>query len=620
MKFLGFFTVVLDYVFRIISTAYLIIFLDDRSMPVEQNSVAIIHLLLEAGFQFRAFRNAWQAPLNLLAVDIAIAGIVYAITTGVGVVVPFSLAILLAIIGFFTRRIYVLWRRMTFMVTIFCSTYLQQKQRYPCRNLLNALQLIASPITFMVLVVGTIFTLPIFPLFGIPLFVLGFPRPFRTWSSFGASYMGSQDTIFYKTMLKSIVKEFTKMIKLSTLWQSVDSGQVYMLRSEYYIVWIEILERGLDFVRVNVKGLELQTTSCHAVEATRLDAHLENSYDNPNTNQKKFLFVNKQPYHTFEPVSECKADAYSVSDYQLTGIFDSIYTFSGLSKLFSMVLVFNILNTSREKLLSLKFKAALEKAPTDKRADTSWIEYLNTLKNLPVSEVLLDLCKFVGMCEDTIQKSATTPLEIHKIFFGEIPPPSSASDKEDMYSYSLKPISNDTNQTKMNWFDDNAELQQLFIKSFRTAVIMCMNSLIEEAEILEVGNGLEYFKTTHSKLEEMERDWLIACEKDSIDNQLAQDSTKKSIFILGEKSVNSSQYRARYLSKGNPIHFYVGKLNEEAVKAIWCELCHEMYYITNDDEERYSIQAHTILMRNIAIHAAEPPLGYPLYSSGTFII
>lgn len=59
----------------------------------------------------------------------------------------------------------------------------------------------------------------------------------------------------------------------------------------------------------------------------------------------------------------------------------------------------------------------------------------------------------------------------------------------------------------------------------------------------------------------------------------------------------------------------VGKLNAEAVRGQWANLSWELLYATNDDEERYSIQAHLALLRNLTVQAADPPLGYPVYSS-----
>ena len=64
----------------------------------------------------------------------------------------------------------------------------------------------------------------------------------------------------------------------------------------------------------------------------------------------------------------------------------------------------------------------------------------------------------------------------------------------------------------------------------------------------------------------------------------------------------------------------MGRLNREAVAAVWTDLAWELLYLTNDDEERYSIQAHPTLLRNLTIQAADPPLGYCVYSSGIVTI
>ena len=60
---------------------------------------------------------------------------------------------------------------------------------------------------------------------------------------------------------------------------------------------------------------------------------------------------------------------------------------------------------------------------------------------------------------------------------------------------------------------------------------------------------------------------------------------------------------------------HIGQLNSRGVHAIWADLAFELLYLTNDDEERYSIQAHSVLLRNLTIQAADPPLGYSVYSS-----
>ena len=65
---------------------------------------------------------------------------------------------------------------------------------------------------------------------------------------------------------------------------------------------------------------------------------------------------------------------------------------------------------------------------------------------------------------------------------------------------------------------------------------------------------------------------------------------------------------------------HIGEINPEAMKAIWSDLSLELLFLTNDDEERYSIQAHPVILRNLMIQSAAPPLGYCVYSSGLLSI
>ena len=41
-----------------------------------------------------------------------------------------------------------------------------------------------------------------------------------------------------------------------------------------------------------------------------------------------------------------------------------------------------------------------------------------------------------------------------------------------------------------------------------------------------------------------------------------------------------------------------------------------MLYVTNDDDERYSIQTHPMLLRNLLVEGAVEPLGYAPYYTG----
>ena len=64
-----------------------------------------------------------------------------------------------------------------------------------------------------------------------------------------------------------------------------------------------------------------------------------------------------------------------------------------------------------------------------------------------------------------------------------------------------------------------------------------------------------------------------------------------------------------------PVEAHISRISNTSVQAIWSNLMMEMLYLTNDDEERYSIQAQQSILRNMCVQIADPPLGYAIYSS-----
>ena len=73
-------------------------------------------------------------------------------------------------------------------------------------------------------------------------------------------------------------------------------------------------------------------------------------------------------------------------------------------------------------------------------------------------------------------------------------------------------------------------------------------------------------------------------------------------------------YRSQMLTL-RPCMVNIGRLNSEVVRSMWASLSWELLYLTNDDDERYSIQAEERLLRNLSVEVADPPLGYPCYTS-----
>lgn len=156
----------------------------------------------------------------------------------------------------------------------------------------------------------------------------------------------------------------------------------------------------------------------------------------------------------------------------------------------------------------------------------------------------------------------------------------------------------------LDWLTEKPDLFQLALKAFRYTLKL----MIDKASL----GPVEDFKELINCLEEYESDWYIGLVSDEKWKEAVLQE-KPYLFSLGYDP-NMGVYTGRVLTL-QELLIHVGKLNAEAVRGQWANLSWELLYATNDDEERYSIQAHPLLLRNLTVQAADPPLGYPIYSS-----
>merc|ERR1712070_1142160 len=102
------------------------------------------------------------------------------------------------------------------------------------------------------------------------------------------------------------------------------------------------------------------------------------------------------------------------------------------------------------------------------------------------------------------------------------------------------------------------------------------------------------------------------------DQHLVQETQK--LFSVGKRGEKEGGgYGSEMLSLQRE-EVQVAQMSSQAIGGMWASLTLEMLYFTNDDDERYSIQAHKTLLRNLTVHAAETPLGYPVYGSGPLLL
>lgn len=119
-------------------------------------------------------------------------------------------------------------------------------------------------------------------------------------------------------------------------------GNHYLLRFQDRMVWVLILERGGTYCTMSIKGLELQETSCHSVEATRVDDIFEMSFESETG--FPICSLNQYPLHTLTPCDALVVQTYSDARNILTGIIDSPDNFKFVFATFPKVLIWVLMN------------------------------------------------------------------------------------------------------------------------------------------------------------------------------------------------------------------------------------------------------------------------------------
>lgn len=190
-----------------------------------------------------------------------------------------------------------------------------------------------APITIAIVVLATITSSPLLPLFTLPLYIVGFPRPLRVWPQASSSTKSSsKDWVYYKQLSPALASEIKRQFRSGGL-NSLNAGDYFLARFQDRIVWVSVLESGFTHCNFVIKGLELQETSCHTIEAEYVDNIFSRSFDtNVNTKNEYFTSV-------LTPKFSFNIDTYSDARNVLTGIIDHPDTLKSVSNFFPKVLL-----------------------------------------------------------------------------------------------------------------------------------------------------------------------------------------------------------------------------------------------------------------------------------------
>uniref|UniRef100_A0A8C7ELT2 Pecanex-like protein n=1 Tax=Neovison vison TaxID=452646 RepID=A0A8C7ELT2_NEOVI len=684
----------------------------------------------------RAFRMAWQHTENAL-LETVIVSVVHLFISSTDVWWNRSVdtGIRLLLVGIMRDRLIQFISKLQFAVTVLLASWTEKKRRKSTTTLC-ILNIVFSPFVLVFIIFSTLLSSPLLPLFTLPLFLVGFPRPVQIWpGAVGTTACVCADTVYYDQMVPGLTTALQAAMAAGSLGLLLP-GSHYLGRFQDRLIWIMILECGYTYCCINIKGLELQETSCHTAEAQRVDEVFQSAFEQE---YSRVCSINEHFGNVLTPYSVLPVKLYSDARNVLSGIIDSHDNLKEFKGDLIKVLVWILLQycsrrphvqevvhkTENKGQASLIILPALNTSPQTQSPEDS--DSLN-------SEILDDWSDDnVFGDEPTIRKGKEEKDQLKVVPGVNFPIPGSVESQgvgehsggtvpenslyksvilgypvvdkgkqkdvayiplvefscshshllrlpeewtssclpnskmremsslfpEEWYQFVLKQLEcfhseEDTSSVleeiakdrvlkdfyvhavmtcyfslfgvdnmvpspghilrvysgvlpwslALDWLTEKPELFQLALKAFRYTLKL----MIDKASL----GPIEDFKELTNCLEEYETDWYIGLVSDEKWKEAILQE-KPYLFSLGYDP-NMGVYTGRVLTL-QELLIQVGKLNAEAVKGQWANLSWELLYATNDDEERYSIQAHPLLLRNLTVQAADPPLGYPIYSS-----
>ena len=306
----------------------------------------------------------------------------------------------LMLIGIVTDRLRELVTKIKFMLTVYITSWTEPKQRHLATLPSLLTSLVLFPLVLAILSISVALSAPLTPLFCFPVFFVGFPRPKRMWPSLTAqNSTGSEGSVFYQQLVPKICEELQRIIVNGSL---VTKSDFLLVRYQDRLIVVQILERGYKYCTLIARGLELQETSCHTVEAARVDDIFEDVFTK---DRSSACGINPYPLHTLTPLNCLLVETYSDAHNILTGVIDQPENAEKQSANFMKCLVWLLLNHQKsEKTSDGNDKPVLQNPETLETSEVTEFKDDNfplqhtqtTLCDLPSEENLKSVSKTTG--------------------------------------------------------------------------------------------------------------------------------------------------------------------------------------------------------------------------------
>ena len=459
--------------------------------------------------------------------------------------------------------------------------------RHP--RLFRVLAVVLVPWHVCVAVVSSVLSLPIYPLLGAAVFLPSFPRPQRLFPRLVASTEGGSSAVYYQQLVADLLPRLPGL--LSPLSITASRPHLFLLRCEPYTLLLSVLSSSPSHYTLSFKGFELQRTSCHTAESTRMDDAIHAWQHSGST-------VNPHWAEMYQPLSHVQLDCWMPSTVSLVGVLDGKETLAALSQLFYWNVVIGLkqlMDGTADGRLQPEWRVNVpDRELNDAKAalPTAMVRLVFGSRPLDAAvERLLMVCYALMYCLPAPSARPRSTSALYAVYAGKLP--------LTLYTPQLSAAS-------------VAPLRTLLQSSFRRAVKL-LYDMYGEGELERVVS-----EQAVSEYVERYNQTVQSCQ---LDDTATNSPTQESWSLQWKegRGGGSGSLHAHSVSKRQE-QFQLLEASWQTAVSVWTGTGVELLYFGNDDDERYSIQANEWLMRNMLVQAAEAPLGYASYSSGSVIV
>ncbi|KAJ8326994.1 Pecanex-like protein 4 [Batrachochytrium dendrobatidis] len=496
---------------------------------------------------------------------------------------------------------------------------LNRKQRHENWMFMIIPIVIISPIS---IVIGAVLDTPTLSFLGIPLLVMGFLRPTRMWPDINHEYSSGQDAKLYSAMMPSLMKSISKLISTGRI-PPIYPGNVLLARIDSRLLLLRGVETWFEGVSVIITGTELEPTSCHALEGTEVDTVLNNGLFVDAS--QKTVWLNHTIMHTLLPVGSATATSYVETKVVTTGILDRPDTIQAFPPLLFKILVFCLLHT-----MDLDNLTAYRDIPVSKQLlqaswkyfPLDWFEFLKQSNSFTLYHSKFNLQTTQIDCDEFDQIFISLCIGCYIILLGQNISniDTYTTNTTSIFDMYLGNVAYSLNMTCRTWWTHQLRtpLRKVCIQALRYTVKILFDQAVDEQQVNE-------YTELEMLLHSIVCDWIVTVDTTKQKVVLTDPTEPLKAWSKGLKMGVPNLFAMfkpiggplsiRMLQKRSKCAVQLGMINGEAVRGIWANLVFELLYLTNDDDERYSIQAHELLLRNLTVQSAPPPFGYPLWVS-----